>query len=421
MNSHPYQVDGEVGRFKFETHSVKEGEEIRDNTAEFVFPGLSGKEWYRTSGFKEIAIVYGSTEDSYRKTANLINRIRHQEGGTPSRTLKDNTEQEGQKIIDFVEYKVKKILKEKKFTDEGLPEESGEEYKVNGSTELAEEKVREAIKGCEREYGGVDSDLGSNPVLYEDPERSVHISIDDVGVKGQKESRGKRDAGDKGKSPQKYVHNTIVHIEKGKSSYVLNGYGVVNVLRILVAFLLHNDLLRDRLQFFIDGQKTLKIAILKAFSWHRDIGIILDWHHLEKKCKEKLSLGMKGYKIRNEVLSKIIPVLWHGLADKAIKMLNGLDEDLVKNKGAIEELVGYIERNKRDIPCYAVRKKLGLRNSSNIGEKMNDLVVSKRQKHNGMSWSKPGSVTLASITAMVRNNETKRWFEEGKIELKLAA
>jgi len=46
----------------------------------------------------------------------------------------------------------------------------------------------------------------------------------------------------------------------------------------------------------------------------------------------------------------------------------------------------YLKRNTPYIPCYAIRKELGLRNSSNIGEKMNGLVVSNRQKHNGMSW-----------------------------------
>jgi len=34
-----------------------------------------------------------------------------------------------------------------------------------------------------------------------------------------------------------------------------------------------------------------------------------------------------------------------------------------------------------------------------------------RQKHNGTSWSKPGSVALAAITALVRNREYKRWFQ----------
>ena len=81
----------------------------------------------------------------------------------------------------------------------------------------------------------------------------------------------------------------------------------------------------------------------------------------------------------------------------------------------------YLRRNKPYIPCYAIGKQLGLRNSSNIGEKMNDLIVSERQKHNGMSWSKKGSVALASVTALKRNRESQRWFEDREIEFKLVS
>jgi hypothetical protein len=87
----------------------------------------------------------------------------------------------------------------------------------------------------------------------------------------------------------------------------------------------------------------------------------------------------------------------------------------------LQKLIDYLKRNKVYIPCYAVRKILGLRNSSNIGEKMNDLVVSDRQKHNGMSWSNPGSVALASISSLKRNGETIRWFEKRELVFKLAA
>jgi hypothetical protein len=58
---------------------------------------------------------------------------------------------------------------------------------------------------------------------------------------------------------------------------------------------------------------------------------------------------------------------------------------------------------------------LGLRNSSNRGEKANDLIVSDRQKHNGMSWSKSGSVALATVSALVTNREYKRWFQTGTL------
>ena len=52
---------------------------------------------------------------------------------------------------------------------------------------------------------------------------------------------------------------------------------------------------------------------------------------------------------------------------------------------------------------------------------MNDLIVSNRQKHNGMAWSKSGSVALATVTALKRNNEADKWFRERKLDFQLAA
>lgn len=71
------------------------------------------------------------------------------------------------------------------------------------------------------------------------------------------------------------------------------------------------------------------------------------------------------------------------------------------------------------IPCYALRKKLGLRNSSNRGEKSNDLTVSERQKHNGMSWSKSGSSSLASVITLHQNGEQMNWLLKREIEFKM--
>jgi hypothetical protein len=73
------------------------------------------------------------------------------------------------------------------------------------------------------------------------------------------------------------------------------------------------------------------------------------------------------------------------------------------------------------IPCYAIRKRLGLKNSSAIGEKMNDVLVSSRQKHNGMSWSKNGSLALAALTAVKRNGEHRSWLEKKELKFKLVA
>jgi hypothetical protein len=145
----------------------------------------------------------------------------------------------------------------------------------------------------------------------------------------------------------------------------------------------------------------------------------LDWYHLEEKCKKQLSSALNGRQIRNEVLTQVLYWLWHGLVDKAIEYLETVDKKHIKSNEALEQLKGYFLRNQNYIPCYSVRKILGLRNSSNRGEKSNDLLVSQRQKHNGMSWSQLGSVTLAAVTALVRNQEANNWFRTGQINFRL--
>ena len=92
-------------------------------------------------------------------------------------------------------------------------------------------------------------------------------------------------------------------------------------------------------------------------------------------------------------------------------LLQTIEPDQIKNHESLADLIGYLERNRPYLPCYAVRKRLGLRNSSNRGEKANDLLVSDRQKHNGMSWSPCGSIALTAVTALVRNREWTRWFQ----------
>ena len=107
-------------------------------------------------------------------------------------------------------------------------------------------------------------------------------------------------------------------------------------------------------------------------------------------------MALKGRLIRNDILRKVMPLLWHGLTERAIAALEQIEPEKIKNNEKLSKLLSYLDRNKEMIPCYALRKRLGLKNSSAIGEKMNDLLVASRQKHNGMSWSKTGSLALAA-------------------------
>ena len=82
-NTVPYRVDGEIGRFEFATHQIVHDEKTDYDTSRAVFASLGAWERYLTSGFKDLAFIYGATEESYRKTSALINRTRYQpEDGT---------------------------------------------------------------------------------------------------------------------------------------------------------------------------------------------------------------------------------------------------------------------------------------------------------------------------------------------------
>jgi hypothetical protein len=74
--------------------------------------------------------VYGTTEESYRKATTLVNRVRYQEDATPSRTLRDNTEHEGERI-----------MQQHGFTSEGLPIENTADYTRREATLLKWQEV----------------------------------------------------------------------------------------------------------------------------------------------------------------------------------------------------------------------------------------------------------------------------------------
>lgn len=413
----PYRVEGEIGRITFDTYWVEPGTG-RDETAKCLFPTLHGKEWYRTTGFKEIGLVHGTVEDSYRKTSVLINRVRHQADATPFRTLRDawRSEYEGRQIMAYMEQQAGEIFDEQGFTAAGLPTDRAVDRSEQKLVTLSPRQVAPALQACAPEPEW-ETEMINNPVAYEEPTRSTQISLDDVNVKRQKSSRK---AGLEPDKKPKYAHNTVAHIAHDGASYIINGRGIMRVLQLVLAFLLHNHLLSHNLIFFVDGYKTLYTAIGHAFCWFPATQIILDWYHLEKRCKEQLSLALKGRAIRNTLLEQLLPCLWHGCLDRAITILQTVEPASIKNQDAFDTLIDYLQRNRPYLPCYSVRKRLGLRNSSNQGEKANDLIVSDRQKHNGMSWSKSGSAALAAVTALARNREYNRWFQTGTLSFSLA-
>ena len=351
-------------------------------------------------------------EESFRNSADKINRILHREVGGSLRytTLKDRTESFGLRIAREQRELAEGILHTYGVNpDTGVPDSESALPECACHPVLSPAYDKRRAKGIMKAYN--DGRRESETIkaadkirqVERDSRECVYISVDDIGVKHQKEERGagtKRDT--------KYVENTVIHVESREGQYTLTAIGMRNAFYLLMAYLLHNRLMENRrLVFLTDGAVVIRDNIERFFGF-REHTVILDWLHLEKKCMEMLSMAVREPKEEKGCIRAALNrILWAGNTDDAIAYLESIDEGKVKNKKALKDVMDYLRRKKPHITCYALRKEAGLRVSSNRVEKANDLVVAGRQKHNGMSWSKCGSGALASITAAKLNGELR--------------
>ena len=104
--------------------------------------------------------------------------------------------------------------------------------------------------------------------------------------------------------------------------------------------------------------------------------------------------GKQNKDTRGDIKREFYGRLWVRNYKETITYLKELQlppNGIVKNKRKINEMIAYLERKSYGLTCYAIRRHLGLRLSSNRCEKLNDCDYSHRQKHNGMAWSHNGS------------------------------
>ena len=350
---------------------------------------------------------------SYHKGLDLLNRLLHRSPGTAIkfRTYRDFCERTGMQIEENITRETQRILNEHHFepasgkAPELIPPELQKDAECFGDSAA----IRSAVDEINATRPNVEEQVKTVTWPIECPEQTCYISVDDIGVKHQKEHRK-----ESSERNGVYVWNTVADIEANGTSRIITGVGMRSVFLFVLAYLLQNDLLAGKtLVFFTDGARSIFANIAEVFQFH-PYTVILDWYHLKKRCQECLSMSAKGKERRNEILQKLLRILWAGNVDEAIDFLNNLDAAVLRPKNRINELCQYIEKHREHIPPYALRAKLGLRNSSNRVEKANDLVVAQRQKHNGMSWSTSGSGALAQISALVANDELQSWLNSSE-------
>ena len=158
--------------------------------------------------------------------------------------------------------------------------------------------------------------------------------------------------------------------------------------------------LGKRLEVVSDGATWIS-------DWVRSVqGVVVEqvlcWYHLRKRIYE--GLGALGFaKDRRILLQKeILGHLWRGRTAAAVWILWGLrppSRPDQRRPNRIDELIGYLLRKRRQIVDYESRRERGLWLASTRVEKWNDLAVTIRCKHNGMSWTTQGVLAVALYAA----------------------
>lgn len=214
----------------------------------------------------------------------------------------------------------------------------------------------------------------------------------------------------------------------------------------VLAFLIKNGLTDRYLVFFTDGEETLKTIPDRMFKNWPHVHY-MDYYHLKERLSEIFSRAFKPGKIVDDTvepeyfkngkvkkssiemitrsqyyLRTLISILWAGNVEQAKSWLEEMEhssELKINGALAIREAIGYLNRKGSRIPCYHLRKCLGLRNTSNSVEISNNIIVARRQKKKGCSWSADGSFACSEITCIFANEDGESYFTNGRISFLL--
>lgn len=150
-----------------------------------------------------------------------------------------------------------------------------------------------------------------------------------------------------------------------------------------------------------DGSRTIKNRCVGLFG-HEYVHI-LDWYHLQRKVRDLMTMIAPDKEHKLAYCQELLGLLWHGEGGTALAKLR---DYTYRNVVKWEELVNYLVKNESHLIAYGRRQEVGKPIGSGRMEKAGDLLVARRQKQKGMSWSAKGSRSLAVLTAHYNGRAT---------------
>jgi len=138
--------------------------------------------------------------------------------------------------------------------------------------------------------------------------------------------------------------------------------------------------------------------------------MLLDWWHLRQKCAALGSRICHGHLAKERFLLQLQRRLWRGDVDAACAYLEAYRPQ-ARNTAKLEELLAYLRARQEFLPNYRQRYSTRRYIGSGHTEKLNDLLVARRQKGAGRHWSQETSDALAALRTLLLNGGWARYWE----------
>ena len=187
-----------------------------------------------------------------------------------------------------------------------------------------------------------------------------------------------------------------------------------DVLQQLYLLLVLCGGINNKLTLLGDGARWISGFFTERLANWSSSEMILDWYHLAKKCSELTSMICNGIILKKSLLGKLICRLWIGDVESALSILQDYRPQ-AKNLEALDTLITYLSNRKSFLPNYKQRRVNRQFIGSGFAEKANDLIVSRRQKHQGMHWSQDVSDGLAALRTLVLNQGWDQYWQQGQV------
>lgn len=194
----------------------------------------------------------------------------------------------------------------------------------------------------------------------------------------------------------------------------LNGLGDSFVQLLLVFILLCLETSSKQVLILADGAKWIRNFYLLLHTRVPTAHLILDWFHLQGKCYQLSGMICSGKKAKATLLGTLYYHLWRGQLDEAITALAQY-RPYAKSQEKLEEWLDYLQARRAFIPDYQDRRRQRLYIGSGQAEKANDLIVARRQKHQGMHWSLETSDALATLKTLNLNRGWNLYWQERQV------